>query len=49
MLDLEGAMGLDLRGVFLGGGGDGLEDYLLALLESVVLVGEHVLVEVFVY
>ncbi len=49
MLDLEGAMGLDLRGVFLGGGGDSLKDYLLALLESVVFVGEHVLVEVFVY
>ncbi len=26
-----------------------MKDYLLALLESVVLVGEHVLVEVFVY
>lgn len=26
-----------------------MEDYLLALLESVVFVGEHILVEVFVY
>lgn len=26
-----------------------MKDYLLALLESVVLVGEHVLVEIFVY
>ena len=49
MIDLKWAMGLDLWRVFLGGGGDGLKDYLLALLESVVLVGEHVLVEVFVY
>lgn len=49
MIDLEWAMGLDLWGIFLGGGGDGLKDYLLALLESVVFVWEHVLVEVFVY
>ena len=35
--------------MFLGGCGDGLIDYLLALLESGVFVGEHVLVEIFVY
>lgn len=32
-------MGLDLRGVFLGSCCNGLIDYLLALLESVALVG----------
>lgn len=48
MIDLKWIIGLNLWCIFLWSCCDGLIDYLSSLLEAVVFVVEHILVEIFV-